>query len=485
MRKILLTLALLLGFWLNPAFTARPQQPSRSGDLDRLEQNLRQSLERLFADEQYQNTQVGLAIADIEADRLLYQHLARTPLMTASALKIFPAAVALAKWGSDYCFRTPILTDGLIKDGTLFGNLYLVGQGDPSLKLSGLEQAVMDLKNLGIRRIAGDIVYDLSYFDEETNRFAPNARNLYAPACALSINDNAIQVVIEENNPTPKLRLIPETAYARLKYDVKIKKTEEPGRPVMTYEAFPWGDQYRIRGVITDWDKKYHYLALGVSRPGLYAATLFLETLSASGIPVTGRIRQGLLAPQAKELTSILSAPLTEYVRILDRESNNLIAEMLNKNLGARFVSAPGTKAKGLVVIKSFCAAHIGIPVQELFMEDACGLSPKNRLSAAHFIKALNYFYKTREIKEHFLPSLKERMYLLPQKQFGLRILSKSGTLSATGVNTEVGYLLDEQTTQVFSFAILANRTQPGPMTYSGTLTDPILAAILKAFEEY
>ena len=64
-----------------------------------------------------------------------------------------------------------------------------------------------------------------------------------------------------------------------------------------------------------------------------------------------------------------------------------------------------------------------------------------------------------------------------------MRVLSKSGTLSATGVNTEVGYLIDEQTGRALSFAILAGRTRPGPLTYSGTLTNPILSAILAAFE--
>jgi D-alanyl-D-alanine carboxypeptidase/D-alanyl-D-alanine-endopeptidase (penicillin-binding protein 4) len=483
MRKTLLTHGLLLLFWLNPVFPARPQQPIRPEELGRLEQNLRQTLERLLKDKLFQNTQVGLTIASIGDNRIFYQRRAKVPLMTASALKILPAGVALAKWDPDHRLITPVYMDGFLKDRALYGNLYLIGQGDPSLQVSDLQKAAAAIKSLGIDRIDGDLIYDISFFDEDTNRFAPNARNLYAPACALSVNYNALDVEIDENHPTPKLRLIPETSYARLKYDVHIKKSEKPGRPAMTYEEFPWGDQYAIKGIISDWDKKYHYLCLGVSRPGLFFATLFREALTAFHIEVKGRIKKGLLVAQARELVRMTSAPLKESIKIMNQESSNLIAEMLNKNLGARFASTPGTRVKGLTVIKTFCAKQIGIPVEELFMEDACGLSSQNRLSAAHFIRILNYFYKTPEIKEHFLPSLKEQIYLLQKRPSAVRVLSKSGTLSATGVNTEVGYLIDEQTGQAFSFAILVNRTRPGPMTYSGTLTDPILTAILGAFE--
>ena len=479
----MLILCLGFYFWFYPVFPVRPQQPVRSRDLDRLEQNLRQTLERLFKAKQYQNIQVGLAIASIEDNRILYQRRAKVPLMTASALKILPAGVALAQWGPDHRFLTLVYMDGLLKDGTLYGNLCLVGQGDPSLQLSDLQKAAADIKALGIDRIDGDLIYDISFFDEEANRFAPNARNLYAPACALSVNYNSIAVAIDENFPAPKLRLIPETAYARLKYDVHIKKSEEPGRPALTYEEFPWGDQYSIKGVISDWDKKYHYLCLGVSRPGLFAAIFFREALTAANVELRGRVRKGLPASRAQELVRMTSAPLVESIKIMNQESSNLIAEMLNKNLGAHFVSAPGTRAKGLTVIKTFCAKQIGIPAEELFMEDACGLSPRNRLSALNFIKALNYFYTTPEIKKHFLPSLKEQIHPLRKRPATVRVLSKSGTLSATGVNTEVGYLIDEQTGLAFSFAILAGRTRPGSLTYSGTLTNPILSAILAAFE--
>jgi D-alanyl-D-alanine carboxypeptidase/D-alanyl-D-alanine-endopeptidase (penicillin-binding protein 4) len=398
-------------------------------------------------------------------------------------LKVFPAAVALAKLGPEYRFETFIMTDGNNEEGTLSGNLYLVGRGDPALMPEDLQSAANDIKKQGIHRIGGDIVYDVSFLDEEKNRYAPHARNLYAPPCALSVNFNTIDVGIDERGPSPRLWLIPETSYARLRYDIRVLKTERPGRPVMTYREFPWGDQYHIRGTVTDWDKRYRYLRLGVSRPGLYAATLFQEACESSGITIEGAIRKGTVPPDTRRLDRISSGPLKDIIGMMNQESNNLIAEMVNKNLGAIFASPPGTRAKGITIIKRFCVEKIGIPAEELSIHDACGLSAKNRLSASHFVKALNYFSTDPALAPTFLSTLNRKTYQLSNRGTSIHLLSKSGTLSVSGVNTEVGYIVLDNTGVIFSFAILANRSQRGPMTYSGTLTNPLLKAIIGAFE--
>jgi len=431
----------------------------------------------------FRDVRVAITLSTVDGGRVIYQRNAERPLITASAIKVFPAAVALAKLGPEYQFETFIVTDGNSEEGTLAGNLYLVGRGDPALMPEDFQSAASEIKKQGIDRIGGDIVYDVSFFDEEKNRYAPHARNFYAPPCALSVNFNTIDVGIDERGPSPRLWLIPETSYARLRYDVRVEKTGRPGRPVMTYREFSWGDQYSIRGTVTNWDKRYRYLRLGVSRPGLYAATLFQEACKSSGITIGGGIRKGTAPPDARRLDRISSIPLKDIIGIMNQESNNLIAEMVNKNLGAIFGSPPGTRAKGIAVIKRFCVEKIGIPAEALSIHDACGLSAKNRLSASHFVKALNYFSTDPALASTFASILNRRTCQLSNRATSIHLLSKSGTLSVSGVNTEVGYIVLDNTGVIFSFAILANRKQRGPMTYSGTLTNPILKAIIGAFE--
>ncbi len=483
MKNKALPISLLIFIYISIAFQHSLAAAIEPEYAFMLKRKISERIDAVVQKRAFRNVCVAITISTVDGSRVIYKCNEEKPFITASAIKIFPAAVALAKLGPEYRFETFIVRDGDIKEGTLSGNLYLVGRGDPTLMSEDLQSVANEIRKQGISCIRGDIVYDVSFFDEEKNRYAPNARNLYAPPCSLSVNFNTIDVGIDDSGPSPRLWLIPETSYARLQYDIRVEKTETPGRPVMTYQEFPQGDQYRIRGTVTDWDKRYRYLRLGVSRPGLYAATLFQEACESSGITIEGAIRKGTVPPDAKRLDRVSSAPLKDIIRVMNQKSNNLIAEIVNKNLGAIFGSPPGTRAKGIAVIKQFCVEKIGIPAEELSIHDACGLSAKNRLSASNFVKALNYFCADSGLSFTFLSTLNGKTYPLSNKGTSIHLLSKSGTLSGSGVNTEVGYIVLNNTGAIFSFAILANRTHRGPMTYSGTLTNPILNAIIGSFK--
>ena len=89
----------------------------------------------------------------------------------ASTQKILTSATALCLLGSDFRFSTFLETDGTIEDGTLKGNLYIRGTGDPTLgsqKVGDqmfLYKWVQALRKKGIRRIEGSVISDASFFD--------------------------------------------------------------------------------------------------------------------------------------------------------------------------------------------------------------------------------------------------------------------------------------------------------------------------------
>ncbi|MGA1824276.1 MAG: D-alanyl-D-alanine carboxypeptidase/D-alanyl-D-alanine-endopeptidase [bacterium] len=466
---------------INYPFSARARVSSENVWLD-LGQSLKQGIESILKDPLFRNVAVGIVIQSVDENEPLYALNPYKPLIPASAIKIVPSIVALEKLGPDYRFKTPIMTDGTIKDSTLFGNLYFIGRGDPALLHSDIDKAVAEIKALGINKIEGNIVYDVSFFDEEKNRFAPLARNLYAPPCALSVDYNSIELVLKDDQFNPQLGLMHKTSYASLHCDIRLSPSNKPGRPQMTYQEFPSGDHYFISGVISRWERKYHYLCLGVSRPGLYAATLLHESCSSAGIEILGSIKQESAPEGLALLTEIESIPLRKIIQIMNQESNNVIAAVLTKNLGALFISQPGTRDMGIAVIKGYCSDTIGIPFHEIMMKDSYGLSDNNRILATHFIKVLNcvYLNTNKEIRDLFIASLSRQHALVDN----ISLYLKSGTLSVRGVDTVVGYIKMNTIDKVFSLAIVTNRLQPGPMTYSGTLTDPILQSIKDIFEK-
>ena len=89
----------------------------------------------------------------------MYANLGDVRVRPASVMKLLTGAAALEKLGTDYTFKTELYTDGSIKDGVLHGDLYLRGQGDPTLTKSDLDHFAVELKGKGIHTVNGNIVW--------------------------------------------------------------------------------------------------------------------------------------------------------------------------------------------------------------------------------------------------------------------------------------------------------------------------------------
>src|SRR5690606_176460 len=112
----------------------------------------------------------GMAVS-LERGDTLYAHNPGVALAPASNMKLFTTAAALYYLGPDFRYGTFLMTDGVVENGVLNGDLVLYGTGDPTLadrfgSRRAVWQAFADtLLALGITRVTGDIVGDASYFE--------------------------------------------------------------------------------------------------------------------------------------------------------------------------------------------------------------------------------------------------------------------------------------------------------------------------------
>ncbi len=137
--------------WIAAAASAKPLPPE---------------IEAALARAKLPREAVTLAVADAEGrlpPRLW--HRADTPVNPASIAKLPTTFAALELLGPAWTWTTPVYLDGPIQGGTLQGNLYLKGQGDPRLVMERLWLLLRRVQGLGVRRIAGDIVLDRSAFE--------------------------------------------------------------------------------------------------------------------------------------------------------------------------------------------------------------------------------------------------------------------------------------------------------------------------------
>ena len=91
-----------------------------------------QAAQTLAADETFRQSYVGIKVMTGAGDVLAAVNDEKT-LVPASNMKLISTGAALFALGPEYRFSTEIAHDGHISEGTLHGNLYIVGGGDPTL----------------------------------------------------------------------------------------------------------------------------------------------------------------------------------------------------------------------------------------------------------------------------------------------------------------------------------------------------------------
>lgn len=154
MRRQLL--ALVLGPALVTAGPATAAQAYDRGDL-------RAKLSREMA---LAGASSGALVRDLESGATLYERRADGRRIPASVEKLFTTSTALLAIGSGGTLATRVLTDGTLGlDGTLRGDVYLVGGGDPTLAGGHLKRLAQRLTIQGVKAIEGRVHGDESLFD--------------------------------------------------------------------------------------------------------------------------------------------------------------------------------------------------------------------------------------------------------------------------------------------------------------------------------
>jgi serine-type D-Ala-D-Ala carboxypeptidase/endopeptidase (penicillin-binding protein 4) len=168
--------------------------------------------------------------------------------------------------------------------------------------------------------------------------------------------------------------------------------------------------------------------------PAAAAAALFKDALRAQGVAVTGRATRGTAGTDAQQLADVLSPPLAQIARFMDRESDNFTAELLLKQLGA-VNGTVGTTAGGAAAVRTELT-EAGIPVAGVRIVDGSGLSPLDRLTARAIVGMLRAAWEDPTIKVPFVSALavagrsgtlKDRMRGPPARGV---VLGKTGTTS-------------------------------------------------------
>ena len=418
------------------------------------------------------DVQDGKTVCSYDTDRL------QSP---ASVLKTVATATALEILGEDYRYPTTLEYDGTLENGTLKGNLYIKGSGDPSLGSSYfapdqnkfLSAWIAALQKAGIRRITGSIISDESIFDTEgasVKWLREDMGNYYAPGSyGLSIFDNMYKLSLQTGavGSRPVLKgTEPNIPFIRFKNYLKTASVSSDSAYII---GAPLDDVRYLYGVLPA-NREAYVLKGDIPDPALYLAHYLTDRLRQKGIQVDGapscyRIEaeeNRWNKKERKEIVTTYSPTLREIASVCNHVSHNLYADALVKTIGLQYkprknevISSFG---RGVQVVKEYWEKK-GLDVFSLRMNDGSGLAPADKVSAGFMGELLAYMATESAVSEAFIASLPQagiegsvRNFLKGSKLQGKARLKSGGI---TGVRSYAGYITEDGKT--YAVAIFSN----------------------------
>ncbi|MBI5211211.1 MAG: D-alanyl-D-alanine carboxypeptidase/D-alanyl-D-alanine-endopeptidase [Elusimicrobia bacterium] len=443
------------------------------------------------------HAQWGLCVKAVDSGKVVASLDPQANLVPASSLKLFVTAAALATLGGDHRFSTALYHDGRVEKGVLKGNLVIRGGGDPSLGSTLVKGGrpmdavfadwLQALAAKGIKSVEGDLAADNLLFEGTPIPGSwpwEDAGNYYAaPADALSLGDNLYRLVLapgaEAGEDAPALRTEPEIKGLAF---VNFMKTGPEGSGDNGY-IFNIPGSYRavLRGTVPAGEREFAVKG-ALPEPALFAAEAFAGFLRRSGVKVSGQARL-LARPAAYDESKLVartdSVPLRDIVRLTNKRSFNLYAEMLARAVAPRF-NKPASVLGGNEAVREFLA-QAGVDVSSVRLADSCGLSRLNLVSARAVTDLLVHMAKSPQFQDYYdslaFPADPEGFGHIKNLGTGtvlekvLRI--KSGSLS--GVRAYCGYVL-ARSGRLLAFSFIVNNYTAAPAEVEKVHEDLLLA---------
>ncbi len=327
----------------------------------------------------------------------LYRHRPSATRAPASGEKLLLSMALLNEVPTDLRIST-FASAGSINSGVINGNLWILGRGDPTITGGGrygknlpvtptrMASLAKRIKEAGIEKVRGGVFGSTSYF----------ARDWWAPGW---------------------------------KSDFPAKEVPLPS--ALTFEGNVKGSRH-----ITD--------------PELRAARSLTNRLEAIGVKVRKRPGSGTPPSGLSEVADVRSAPLSQLMRFMNRQSSNFFAEVLGKLLAVESGDT-GTIANGAAAIRGFAADH-GVPINSY---DSSGLSYSNRISPKGFARLLEWTER-----QSWFTSLRSTLAgadqgTLEDRLLGVKLRAKTGTL--TNISSLSGWVWLRKSDSWAAFSIMSN----------------------------
>ncbi|CAA0104414.1 D-alanyl-D-alanine carboxypeptidase DacB [BD1-7 clade bacterium] len=416
-----------------------------------------------------------LAIRVTDADgKIRLQQNSDKLLAPASLMKLITAVASYYQLGPSFRFDTNLYKDANSAD------LIMTFSGDPLFDSAALDQLLKQAKKQGLTNIDGDLLLDGSIFRGHARANGQNWADMThcfaAPATAIAMAHNCLQATLPLLEGPVGAKL-PASLEGIIHIDGALtpvtaqQQTEQFCEPNINKES---ATRYRLSGCI---DRALLPLKLELAAPDslAYVKALLQGALARHGIKLSGDIRVGQLPEQYQLIAKYRSRPLEYYLQQMLQKSDNTIADVLLKTMGARYYQQPGNYKNGVSALREIIKTSTKIDLNNSNIVDGSGLSRLNLNDVKTFDRLLQHIQHMRDSTiRDALPIAGKNGTL--QYRYGMEnpplknnVRAKTGTLS--GVSNMAGFI-QTQAGDILNVTVFINGFHVSPTVKNGPEDD-------------
>ncbi|WP_407492023.1 D-alanyl-D-alanine carboxypeptidase/D-alanyl-D-alanine-endopeptidase [Pseudooceanicola sp. MF1-13] len=446
-RRLFLTGAAATALLASPAIAVPPESSLRPQTRPGSAQPLAQTADQIIADANLSG-EVSFSVFDLTTGRPLEAKGPTQAMPPASVAKALTSLYALDILGADHHFETRVLASGEITNGTLNGDLVLVGGGDPTLQTDDMAELAAQVKATGLTNVTGRLLVWGGALP-----FAPVIDTLqpdhvgYNPAISgLALNFNRVH--FEWKRSGGQWGVTMDARSERYRPEVAMARMRVVSRDVPVYT-------YADAGARDDWTVASTALGNGGSRwlpvrkPELYAGEVFQTMLRSHGIKLPMPEVTNILPP-GKVISRRQSQPLSDILRDMLKYSTNITAEMVGMAASARKLGRPETLVNSAAAMSDWARDVLDLKATQ--MVDHSGLGDASRTTTGDLVRAMSSPLGRNALRPLLKPIPMRDDEYRTISAHPLTVVAKTGTLNF--VSTLSGYASMEDGTDL-AFAIL------------------------------
>lgn len=355
---------------------------------------------------------LSLAVHELGGQRLAAVN-AAVPRNPASVMKLVTTWAALSGLGPEYTWRTAFYASPGAKvdaEGTLTGPLYLKAGGDPLLTVHEFWSLLRELRLRGVKNLS-EVVVDRSRFGNvslDPGAFDGAADRPYnASPDAMLVGLGAVRLIFMPDAAARKWVAIvdPPMQGIRVQGNIQWTNARCPGSPAVSTHVRRQAAEtiIEVAGSVAGSCGEFSLYRLALPPAQHFEATFRMLWKELGGTLARG-VREGKAPSNGRLLAWHDSESLADTIRLINKQSNNVMARTLLLTLGAEQRQAGATPQTGAAAALDLLRGQ-GIDVRGWVLENGSGLSRQERLTAEGLAGMLELAWRSPLMPE-FISSL-------------------------------------------------------------------------------